>query len=47
MDESSKTVYVGLDGHKDSTAVAYAPEDRGAEVVPLGRSGRGRATLTS
>jgi transposase len=33
MDESSKTLYVGLDVHKDSIAVAYAPEDRGAEVV--------------
>ena len=36
MDESSKTLYVGLDVHKDSITVAYAPEDRGAEVVSLG-----------
>jgi len=39
MEESSKTVYVGLDVHKDSIAVAYAPEDRGAEVVALGTIG--------
>ena len=39
MDESSKTLYVGLDVHKDSIAVADAPEDRGADVVPLGAIG--------
>jgi len=39
MEESSKTLYVGLDVHKDSIAVAYAPEDRGAEVVSLGSIG--------
>src|SRR5437660_10325675 len=39
MDESSKTLYVGLDVHKESIAVAYAPEDRGADVVPLGAIG--------
>src|SRR3989449_6665500 len=39
MDESSKTLYVGLDVHKDSISVAYAPEDRGAEVVSLGSLG--------
>ena len=39
MDESSKTLYVGLDVHKDSIAVAYAPEDRGAEVRSLGAIG--------
>ena len=39
MKESSKTIYVGLDVHKDSLAVAYAPEDRGAEVVALGTIG--------
>jgi transposase len=39
MNESSKTLYVGLDVHKDSIAVAYAPEDRGAEVVSLGAIG--------
>ena len=41
MGESSKTttLYVGLDVHKDAIAVAYAPEDRGAEVVSLGAIG--------
>jgi transposase len=39
MNESSKTLYVGLDVHKDSIAVAYTPEDRGAEVVSLGTIG--------
>ena len=40
MRESSKaTIYVGLDVHKESIAVAYAPEDRGAEVVALGTIG--------
>jgi transposase len=32
-------LFVGLDVHKDSIAVAYAPEDRGAEVVSLGMIG--------
>src|SRR2546427_4634482 len=39
MEDSSKVLYVGLDVHKDSIAVAYAPEDRGAEVVSLGAIG--------
>jgi transposase len=39
MAESSKTLYVGLDVHKDSIAVAYAPEERGAEVVSPGAVG--------
>ncbi len=39
MDEFSKTLYVGLDVHKESIAVAYAPEARGAEVVSLGAIG--------
>ena len=36
MDKSSKVPFVGLDVHKDTIAVAYAPEDRGAEVVSVG-----------
>jgi len=36
MAESSKTLFVGLDVHKDTIAVAYAAEDRGTEVVLLG-----------
>ena len=39
MSEFSKTVFVGLDVHKDTIAVAYAPEDRGAEVLSLGTIG--------
>ena len=39
MNESSKTIYVGLDVHKDTIAVAYAPDDRGAEVVSVGTIG--------
>ena len=39
MGESNKTLFVGLDVHKDTIAVAYAPEDRSAEVVSLGMIG--------
>src|SRR5216117_1789634 len=39
MGESSKTLYVGLDVHKDAIAVAYAPEERGTEVASLGSIG--------
>ena len=35
MGEFSKALFVGLDVHKDTIAVAYAPEDRGAEVVSV------------
>ena len=33
------TVFVGLDQHKESIAVAYAPEEREAEVAFLGPVG--------
>ena len=33
MQQSSKILYVGLDVHKESIAVVYASEDRGAEVA--------------
>lgn len=39
MEESSKALFVGLDVHKEAIAVAYAPEERGAEVVSLGSVG--------
>ena len=45
MHESSRTLYVGLDVHKDSIAVAYAPHDRGAEVVALGPIGTRQSDL--
>jgi hypothetical protein len=47
MSESSKTLFVGLDVHKDTIAVAYAAEDRGAEGGSLGTIVRGSATSTS
>jgi transposase len=39
MGESTKRLFVGLDVHKDTIAVADAPEDRGAEVVSVGMIG--------
>ena len=35
----STTLYVGLDVHKDSIAVAYVAKDHHAEVVSLGNMG--------
>ena len=35
----STTFFVGFDVHKDSIAVAYAPDERGAEVIFLGPIG--------
>jgi transposase len=37
--KQSSTLYVGLDVHKDSLAVAYVAQDHGAEVVSLGNIG--------
>ena len=39
MKKSSTTLFVGLDVHKDTMAVAYAPEGREAEVHSLGSIG--------
>jgi transposase len=39
------TLFVGLDVHKDSIAVAYAPEDRCAEVTFLGPIGTRQADI--
>src|SRR6266480_4700054 len=39
MGKSSKSLFIGLDVHKDTIAVAYAAEDRGTEVVSLGMIG--------
>ena len=47
MGQSSKSLFIGLDVHKDTIAVAYAPEDRGTEVVSLGMMAPGSATSTS
>jgi transposase len=33
------TIFVGLDQHKDSLAVAYAPDDRRDEPIYLGPVG--------
>ncbi len=35
----ASTLFVGLDVHKETIAVAYMPEERGAEVVSLGTIG--------
>ena len=35
----SRTLYVGMDVHKDSSAVAYVAQAYGAEVVSLGTIG--------
>jgi transposase len=41
----STTLYIGLDVHKDSIAVAYVGEDHGAEVVFLGTIGTRQCDL--
>jgi hypothetical protein len=35
----SNTLFVGMDVHKDSIAVAYVTQDHGAEVISLGTIG--------
>src|SRR5262245_26696038 len=39
MGQSNKSLFIGLDVHKDTIAVAYAAEERGTEVVSLGTIG--------
>ena len=39
MSNSTPKLFVGLDVHKDSIAVAYAPQERGAEIISLGTIG--------
>ena len=39
MSDSTTKLFVGLDVHKDSITVAYAPQKRGAEVISLGTIG--------
>jgi transposase len=39
MADSTTKLFVGLDVHKDSIAVAYAPQQRDAEVISLGAIG--------
>jgi Transposase len=36
---NASTLHVGLDVHKDSIAVAYAPADSGVAPIPFGTSG--------
>lgn len=36
MNHSSTSLFIGLDVHKESIAVAYAPEVSGAEVISFG-----------
>jgi hypothetical protein len=41
---NASTLHVGLDVHKDSIAVAYAPTDGGVAPIPSAPSARGNAT---
>ena len=44
MNQSS-TLYIGLDVHKDSIAVAYVAQEHGAEVIYLGAIGTRQCRL--
>jgi transposase len=41
----SSMLYIGLDVHKESIAVAYVAQDHGAEVVSLGTIGTRQCDL--
>jgi hypothetical protein len=41
---NASTLHVGLDVHKDSIAVAYAPAESGRAPVPFGTIGTTSAT---
>jgi len=43
--EQYSTLYVGLDSHKEFHSVAYAPNDRSAEVIHVGRIGTGQCDI--
>jgi len=43
--QNTTTLFVGLDVHKDSIAVAYAPEDRSADATFLGPIGTRQADI--
>ena len=41
----SNTLFIGMDVHKDSIAVAYVAQDHGAEVLYLGAMGTRQCDL--
>ena len=41
----SSTLYIGMDVHKDTIAVAYVAKDHNAEVVYLGTIGTRQAAI--
>jgi transposase len=41
----SRTLYIGMDGHQDTSAVADVAKDHAAEVVSLGPSGTRQADI--
>jgi transposase len=41
----SSTLYIGMDAHKDSIAVAYVAQEHGAEVIDLGPIGTRQADI--
>jgi transposase len=45
MNHSTTKLLVGLDVHKDTIAIAYAPDDRDAEIVSLGTIGTRQADI--